>query len=182
MKPLSEQMAVYAAYHRDARNRATHFVGVPAIAFAILIPMAWLDVNYGGVRVSLATDFTFAVLLYYIRLDLALAVAATAIFVPLLATAEWVAAQSVQGGLAVFAVFFVGGWILQLAGHVWERRRPALVDNLMQIFIAPLFLIAEVFFALGLKRALAARVRELVPNHLPQTHPARPIATGADIA
>ena len=182
MKPLSEQMAFYAAYHRDARNRATHFVGVPAIAFAILIPMAWLDATYGGVRVSLATGFTFAVLLYYVRLDVALAVAATVIFVPLLAVAEWVAAQSVQAGLAVFAVFFVGGWILQLAGHVWERRRPALVDNLTQIFVAPLFLIAEVFFAVGLKKALAARVRELVPNYLPQTHPTLETQTGTNAA
>ena len=36
-------------------------------------------------------------------------------------------------------------------GHVFEGRRPALSDNLFQIFIAPVFLVAEVFFALGLK-------------------------------
>lgn len=182
MKPLSEQMAFYAAYHQDWRNRATHFIGVPAIAFAILIPMAWLDFTFSGVRVSLATAFTFAALLYYVRLDIPLAVVATVIFVPLLATAEWVAVQGVQTGLAVFAVFFVGGWVFQLVGHVWERRRPALADNLMQIFIAPLFLIAEVFFALGLKKALAARVRDLVPNHLPQADGSEAPKTGANIA
>ena len=182
MKPLSQQIAFYAAYHQDARNRATHFIGVPAIAFAILIPMAWLDVTASGVRVSLATAFTLAVLLYYVRLDLALAVVAAVFFVPLLGVAEWVAAKSVSTGLGVFAVFFVGGWIFQLIGHVWERRRPALVDNLMQIFVAPLFLIAEVFFALGLKRALAARVRELVPDYLPQADAAPESKTGTNAA
>ena len=47
-----EQMAMYTAYHRDGRNKATHFVGVPAIAFSLLVPMAMLrfgDVG-GGLR------------------------------------------------------------------------------------------------------------------------------------
>ena len=32
MKTLEDQMSFYAAYHQDARNKATHFVGVPVIA------------------------------------------------------------------------------------------------------------------------------------------------------
>ena len=31
MKTLEDQMSIYAAYHQDARNKATHFVGVPLI-------------------------------------------------------------------------------------------------------------------------------------------------------
>jgi uncharacterized membrane protein YGL010W len=37
-------------------------------------------------------------------------------------------------------------------GHAFEGRKPALADNLFQIFVAPIFLAAEVFFALGLKK------------------------------
>ena len=33
MKSLEQQMAFYTAYHRDARNKATHFIGVPMIVF-----------------------------------------------------------------------------------------------------------------------------------------------------
>jgi uncharacterized membrane protein YGL010W len=55
---------------------------------------------------------------------------------------------------------FVGGWALQLWGHVYEGRKPALVDNLFQIFVAPIFLAAEVFFALGYKPALHAAVQK----------------------
>lgn len=29
MKTLEDRMSFYAAYHQDARNKATHFVGVP---------------------------------------------------------------------------------------------------------------------------------------------------------
>jgi len=62
-------------------------------------------------------------------------------------------------GWTWFAVLFVGGWILQLVGHVYEGRRPALTDNLFQIFVAPIFLCAELFFALGYKPKLHAAVQ-----------------------
>ena len=57
-------------------------------------------------------------------------------------------------------MLFVGGWILQLVGHVFEGRKPALVDNLFQIFVAPIFLCAEVFFALGYKPRLHTAMQE----------------------
>ena len=38
---FARQLAVYASYHRDERNRATHFIGIPAIVFAILCRSRW---------------------------------------------------------------------------------------------------------------------------------------------
>ena len=69
-------------------------------------------------------------------------------------------AQRALLGWTWFAILFVGGWILQLVGHVFEGRKPALADNLFQIFVAPIFLAAEVFFALGYKPRLHAAMRE----------------------
>src|SRR4051794_38180237 len=40
VKTLEEEMATYAAYHQDPRNKATHFVGVPLIMLATLIPLS----------------------------------------------------------------------------------------------------------------------------------------------
>ncbi len=168
MKPLAEQMAMYAAYHRNPRNRATHFFGVPAIAFAILIPMAWASVTLGDARISLAMVFTAAVLLYYLALDRPLAIASAILFIPMLMMAEWVAAQGTVTGLWTFAAFFVGGWVFQLVGHVWEGRKPALLDNLMQIFVAPLFLMVEAAQMLGLRRDLQVAVAERMPAYLPR--------------
>lgn len=44
---------------------------------------------------------------------------------------------------------------------VWlgEGRRPALADNLFQILVAPIFLCAEIFFALGYKPRLHEAVQ-----------------------
>jgi uncharacterized membrane protein YGL010W len=99
--------------------------------------------------------------LHYLLLDLPLGLAMAAVLALLLWAGERLAALGSVAGWSAFAVLFIGGWMLQLVGHVFEGRRPALVDNLFQsIFIAPLFLCAEAFFALGYKRQLHAAVQE----------------------
>ena len=160
MKTLEEQMAVYSAYHQDARNRATHFIGVPLIVLSLFIPLAWLRVDLGGVAISAGMVLGAIVLAYYFALDLVLGFAMLVVFVVLLWAGERIAALGTAAGWIWFAVLFVGGWILQLVGHIFEGRRPALTDNLFQVFIAPIFLCAELFFALGYKPRLHAAVRE----------------------
>jgi uncharacterized membrane protein YGL010W len=148
-------MAVYAAYHRNRWNRLTHFVGVPAIIFAILIPMSWVSL---AEDVSLAHVFLGAVLAYYFLLDVPLALATAVASAALFLAAKLAAGTGIASGWIWFGVFFVGGWIFQLVGHVFEGRKPALADNLFQIFVAPIFLVAEAFFALGLKRDLLKKI------------------------
>ena len=160
MLNLEEQIASYAAYHQDARNKATHFVGVPLITLAILVPLSWIHVEISEFRVTAAMLLAAAVLAYYFVLDVPLALAMLVVFGLLIWLAEHIAALGATQGWIWFAVLFVGGWILQLVGHVFEGRKPALVDNLFQIFVAPLFLAAEVFFALGYKRQLHAAAQQ----------------------
>jgi uncharacterized membrane protein YGL010W len=160
MESLEGQMATYSAYHQDARNRATHFIGVPIIILSLFIPLAWLRMDLGGVAISAGMVLGAMVLAYYLALDLALGFAMVLVFALLLWAGEHIAALGAAAGWTGFALLFVGGWILQLVGHVFEGRRPALTDNLFQIFIAPIFLCAEVFFALGYKPGLQAAVRE----------------------
>jgi uncharacterized membrane protein YGL010W len=156
MKPLEEQMSVYAAYHQDARNKATHFIGVPAIVLSLMIPLSWLRFD----ALTAAMVITAALLAYYLALDLWLGLAMCVVMGALLWIGQMIADQGALAGWAWFGVLFVGGWILQLVGHVFEGRRPALADNLFQIFVAPIFLCAELFFALGYKPGLQQAVRE----------------------
>ena len=160
MKNIEEQMSIYAAYHQHARNKATHFIGVPAIILSLFIPLAWIRIDAGGVTITAAMLFAAVVVLYYFFLDVALALAMLVVTGALV----WLGHQIAQGGTTQgwiwFALLFVGGWILQLVGHVFEGRKPALADNLFQIFVAPIFLAAEVFFALGYKPQLHRRIQE----------------------
>jgi len=154
VKTLEDQMSFYAAYHQDARNKATHFVGVPMIVFSLMIPLGWLRADIGGFAVSAALVVTSLLLLYYLVLDLPLGLAMGAVFALMLWGAEPLSQAPFMTSLAWFLLLFIGGWALQLWGHAFEGRKPALVDNLFQIFVAPIFLAAEAFFALGYKPRL----------------------------
>jgi uncharacterized membrane protein YGL010W len=159
VKTLEDQMSFYAAYHQDARNKATHFVGVPLIAFSLMIPLGWLRVEFVGFAVSAALIVTALLLLYYLILDVPLALAMCVVFALMLWGAEPLSQASLGISAAWFLALFVGGWALQLWGHVYEGRKPALVDNLFQVFVAPIFLAAELFFALGYKPRLHEAVQ-----------------------
>jgi uncharacterized membrane protein YGL010W len=159
MRTLEDHMSFYAAYHQDRRNKATHFLGVPMIIVALFIPLAWLKFSAGPFVITGALIFAAAILVYYVFLDPLLALGTTVFTVFFVLAAGWLARQGALVGWSAFGVLFVGGWSLQLLGHVFEKRKPALADNLFQIFIAPIFLCAELFFALGYKPKLHAAVQ-----------------------
>ena len=165
METLDRQMAIYSAYHRNRWNRLTHFIGVPAIIFSILIPMCRVSI---GDDLTLAHVFVGAVLAYYFLLDVPIALATTTVTAALLYAAKLAAGTGVVSGWIWFGVFFVGGWIFQLVGHVLEGRKPALADNLFQIFVAPIFLVAEIFFALGLKRDVLQKIEARLAETSPE--------------
>jgi uncharacterized membrane protein YGL010W len=101
----------------------------------------------------------------WIALDLTIGLAMVVVIVPMLVIAEWIARSfGATAAWIVFAVLFIGGWIFQLVGHAWEGRRPALADNLFQAFVGPMFIMAEVLMALGLKQDLKAVVDEGSPK------------------
>lgn len=149
---FERQLATYASYHRDGRNRATHFIGIPLIVFSLFIPLAWLRFDVAGHTVSAGLIVGVAVLILWIALDWAVGLAMALVLAPMWYGGERIAAEGATTGWIVFGLAFVGGWVFQLVGHVFEGRRPALVDNLFQALIGPMFLMAEVFVWLGLRR------------------------------
>lgn len=166
---FESQMAMYTTYHRDLRNRATHFVGIPAIVVSILVVLALYRVSFAGFEVSFAVIVALSVLVLWVTLDRAIGLAMALFLVPCLLLAEWLALNARETTVwSVFAVFFVGGWLLQLLGHVYEGRRPAMISNLFQALIGPMFLVAEVFFALGWKQGLKFRIDEILADRYPE--------------
>ena len=155
------QMAMYSAYHRDRRNRATHFVGIPLIVFSLFVIFARVKLTDA---VSLGMLLFAATSLFYLWLDRGLGAAMALVNLVLLAIGERIAALGLETAWMVFGAAFVGGWVCQLAGHVYEGRRPALTDNLLQALIGPLFLVTETAFALGAFRAMHDAVEAKWPE------------------
>jgi uncharacterized membrane protein YGL010W len=154
MKSLDEQVLAYAAYHRDPRNKLTHFVGVPLVTLSLFIVLSWLRFAEEPLPITAATPFYLTVFVYYLILDWRIALLQMIVTVPLVLLADGVARLPFHLSLTVFLAAFIGGWIIQLIGHGFEGRRPALADNLLQIFNAPLFLTVEVLIALGYRQEL----------------------------
>jgi uncharacterized membrane protein YGL010W len=162
MKTLAEQLSQYAAYHRDRRNIATHFVGIPMIVMAsaaLLARPAWL---VGGVALSPALAATVGAVIFYVALDLRFGVAMAAFMGAAWWAGSEVAARSTALWLAYGVGLFVAGWIIQFVGHAFEGRKPAFVDDLVGLLVGPLFIVAEAAFALGLRRELFATIEERV--------------------
>jgi uncharacterized membrane protein YGL010W len=157
-----EQLAMYAAYHRDGRNQATHHIGVPLIVYSLLLAASQVHVGslpgLGGV--SLGSLILVALIVFYLSNVLVIGLIAALIYGVLYALAEMVGRNQSTTVWAIFGICFVGGWIIQFVGHYFEGRRPALFSNATQVFMAPPFLIAEMLFALGQQQSLEREVQQ----------------------
>lgn len=157
------QLARYAAVHRDARNKATHFIGIPLIIFAILLALTPLRVGVAGHVVSVAALVAVLAVLGWMALDLGIGLIMAVLMLMVWFGAEALAAALGQSPSAIWvasAALFVGGWALQFLGHHYEGKRPALLDNIFQAFIGPMFLVAEITVITGHRRDLATAIEQ----------------------
>ncbi len=183
MNPLEQHLTQYAAYHRDRRNIATHFAGIPMIVVAIMsflarpaVPLAelpFLELSGGplpgaailetalglsGPGITPALALCLAGSLYYLRLDLRFGLSMSILNVLALWLGLQIAALDWSHWLGWSLGIFIGGWALQALGHYWEGRKPAFMDDIRGLIIGPLFVVAEAGFALGFRRQVAMRI------------------------
>ena len=159
MRSLEENLAQYARYHRDPRNRATHYIGIPMIVAAAAVLLARPHVDLAGLRIPLAAVGAAAAIAYYGLLDLGMAMAMTVLLGLAVWFGAWAADQATGTWLSLGLGGFLVGWAFQFVGHYFEGRKPAFMDDLVGLLIGPLFVLAEALFALGLYRGLAAQLR-----------------------
>lgn len=124
-----------------------------------------------GVQTTIAALPVLPVLAYRPVLDAVLGIAIAGVACLLLWTA----------GMIVDHASFIGIWITtvvliligvtsQIIGHrVFERRQPALVDNPSHLLLGPMFVMAKLFIALGLRDDLAVTIGSIL-QHAPSGH------------
>ena len=150
MRNATDLMAQYALYHRDRRNIVSHFVGVPMIVFAVLVLLGRTGLPAGNVQVTLAlVAWVLASIWYLTRGDFLLGAATSFTTGVLLALALQVTGGSVSTWLAWGIGFFVVGWAIQFIGHFYEGKKPAFVDDVVGLVVAPMFVTAEAMFLCG---------------------------------
>uniref|UniRef100_A0A0D6QTC0 DUF962 domain-containing protein n=1 Tax=Araucaria cunninghamii TaxID=56994 RepID=A0A0D6QTC0_ARACU len=156
---LEKQFAFYAAYHSNATNILIHTLFVWPIFFTALVlgcftpaigvlpfpPGTFSFQEYMVLNLSFVAAMVYA--LFYIMLDKkAGAIAGALCFLC------WVSSNALAQRLGfslawkVVLVSQLVCWTSQFIGHgVFEKRAPALLDNLVQAFLmAPFFVLFEV--------------------------------------
>ncbi len=159
MKTLTERLTDYAGYHRDRRNIATHFVGIPMIVLAIQVLLSRPVVGPG---LSPATLITLGAFIFYLSLDLRFGLLMGVLTGLTGWTASLIAAQTTGVWLALGISLFVVGWVIQFIGHYFEGKKPAFVDDLVGLVVGPLFVVAEVVFALGMRAEVLKEIEAKV--------------------
>ncbi len=158
MKTLLDQLSNYADYHRSERNITTHLIGVPMIVLALMVLLSRPTWVVNDLALSPAVFIVVVLLLYYLRLHIAMGLIMAALLVSGLFLSAWVATLDDAIWLASGVGGFLLGWVIQFVGHYFEGRKPAFFDDVMGLAIGPLFVVAEVLFKLGLFSELAQEV------------------------
>ncbi|ORY25194.1 hypothetical protein BCR39DRAFT_545034 [Naematelia encephala] len=177
---IENELSFYGSYHSTFGNKLIHFICIPLISWSTLGLMSYLPLWRNVKIYDLFPGFSFypsvalvvasAYQLYYIALDPIAGISfippAAAIYLSATNTALRPSANMPYSSYAhltaqplLWMVFFFG-WIAQFIGHgYFERRAPALKDNLVQALVtAPFFVWLELLFALGYKPQLHKKV------------------------
>jgi len=161
MRPALDLLSQYAACHRDRRNIASHFVGIPMIVFAIGVWLARPAFEVGGVMLTPAWLVFIPVAAWYLtRGNVLLGLAVSAAVGALLLLAQGLAGEGALNRLGWGMGFFTVGWLVQFLGHWYEGKKPAFVDDILGLLVGPMFVTAEALFALGWNAALLRQIEQ----------------------
>ena len=172
MSAATESMVKYAAYHRDRRNIATHFVGIPMLVLAVGALLARPAIEVAGWPITPAAVLWGLTTLWYLtRGDLVLGLATSLANLVLILAALPLGQLDTVAWLGTGLGLFVVGWVIQFIGHYYEGKKPAFLDDLRGLLVGPMFVVAEALFALGWGKALLAEIdRRVGPTHLRDLH------------
>jgi uncharacterized membrane protein YGL010W len=156
MKTLSTQLSTYKSVHLDSSNVKTHFIGIPLILWSAALALSTVQFELASAPTNLMQVIAALIFVYYLVLDLKMGVVAIALMAPIFAYAQTF--NQVEYPLATALVVFFIGWVFQFIGHYYEKAKPAFFDDIKQLLIGPLFLVAEVCFAFGWFKQLESEV------------------------
>lgn len=150
---------LYQDFHQQPLSFYTHLAGLSLFFISIMIFLNFFHLIVPGILdTTLAELGTIALLFYYIRLNWQIGLT----LVPFFALFLWLSHFVGYHGPSHFAlwtagILFLAGLILPLIAYIATGNRLTMM-NLRRLFLAPMFLSAEVCYKLGFLRNLNARL------------------------
>jgi uncharacterized membrane protein YGL010W len=138
MQDIHALFADYASYHRTAGNKTFHRLGIPLIMLTLIGMLVRVPLfEAGGVRVDAAMLLILGSTIYYLAVEWRLALAMLAVSIAFYFLG---AAMPMWLNLALFIL----GWIFQFIGHsVYEKKKPAFLQNFVHLLIGPLWILND---------------------------------------
>jgi len=138
MQDIHALFADYASYHRTAGNKTFHRLGIPLIMLTLIGMLVRVPLfEAGGVSVDAAMLLILGSTIYYLAVEWRLALAMLAVSIAFYFLG---AAMPMWLNLALFIL----GWIFQFIGHsVYEKKKPAFLQNFVHLLIGPLWILND---------------------------------------
>jgi uncharacterized membrane protein YGL010W len=140
---LAAMLEDYGNHHRTLGNKVTHYIGIPVIMLTLLGMLSQWVIGDGltgseMIRADGGTLLWVLAMTWYLTLDWRLALP-----FGFVAMGMYFAGRHLS--LEVQIAGFVLGWVLQFIGHgVYEKQRPAFLDNIRHLLIGPMWIFARV--------------------------------------
>lgn len=182
---LQEELCFYKAYHNNPVNVRIHMVFIPIILASAIVFLSYIELpsqlapfvlpqplypysSYFNIGTFIAVSFsTFYCLLDRLGLVVAPVLVSFSILTKRYIINTATAQQQRQILIGAIAVQ-LAGWVAQFFGHgAYEKRKPALLDSLVQaLVLAPFFVVFEIVFALGFRKELEVALENQVARVL----------------
>jgi len=173
---LVEQASIYGSYHNTIGNRIIHFIFVPLILlgvflwlsfypfqlFRIPFPHSILEIYPEASVAHIGWILSIIWSFYCFSLEPLCGVLLFLEFGSLCALGSVIyATYGFQQCIWIILWTQIIGWGAQIIiGHgYFEGRKPALLDSLFQVFVAPFFLVLETLFLFGYRQDLKKKQR-----------------------
>lgn len=168
MLPSFDQFFVsYGSYHDNVVNKLIHIVCIPQIFFSLYAMLLHtMDQRYiYGIQYDYFLIFYAFIMLIYLKIDFITGLVSTLFYGALSLYCRHIfmtwGADNLDQHFRIFLIQHIVGWAAQFIGHgVFEKRKPALMDNLLLTMVAPDFVIIEIMFYLGYKKEMQAKCQK----------------------
>ncbi|HCF63170.1 MAG TPA: hypothetical protein DEU93_02495 [Chitinophagaceae bacterium] len=149
MKNIHTWLSEYGESHQNHTNKIIHWICVPVIFFSITallysIKLPWPPLNVAIVVLA-------AVILYYLRLSVTIALGMLLFSSLCLVICHWMETVCPFPLWASALVLFALAWVGQFYGHSIEGKKPSFLKDVQFLMIGPAWLMSFIFKKWGIR-------------------------------
>ena len=166
----------YGEFHNDKINKVIHLVCIPLLSFSLFALLQFLNYRFLFVgtyfEVNIASLFFYFISILYLNVNLYVAVLTIFWNFSFFLLGKIIYIQSLKKNYSneyfqVMLTIHIFSWIFQFIGHgIFEKRAPALFDNILLIFNAPFFVTAEILKDYGWKKKEFKIIDEIIKKKI----------------